>query len=241
MIKAILFDMDGVLYDSMPSHVRAWHETMTAVGVVASPEEFYLFEGRTGHSTINILFNRTFGRDATPEEMERIYAQKTQRFVELEHPESQPMPGAWEVLEKVKALGLQRIIVTGSGQSSLFEKLDKHYPSFFDKDLMITAYDVQHGKPHPEPYLMGLKKGNLQPEEAIVVENAPLGIESARAAGIFTVAVNTGPLPDKILWEAGANAIYLSMHDLAEHLEHLLSKMQVPLVTTPVRNIRAHS
>jgi HAD superfamily hydrolase (TIGR01509 family) len=226
MIKAVLFDMDGVLYDSMPSHVQAWHDTMSGMGVESSKDEYYLYEGRTGHSTINLLFNRTFGRDATPEEIKSLYAKKTQRFVELEYPESKPMTGALEVLEKVKALGLQRIIVTGSGQQSLFEKIDTHYPGFFDKSLMVTAYDVKYGKPHPEPYLMGLKKGNLQPEEAIVVENAPLGVESGRAAGIYTVAVNTGPLPDKILWEAGANAIYPSLHALAEHIEELIDNLK---------------
>ena len=225
MIKAILFDMDGVLYDSMPSHVQAWHETMLSVGAPCSSDEFYMFEGRTGHSTINVIFNRTFDRDATPEELKNIYAQKSQRFMELEHPESQPMQNAIEVLNKVRALGLQRIIVTGSGQRSLFEKLDKHYPSFFDKNLMITAYDVKYGKPHPEPYLMGLKKGNLQPEEAIIIENAPLGVESGKAAGIYTVAVNTGPLPDDILWKSGASEIFPNMQALADNIENLIYKL----------------
>jgi HAD superfamily hydrolase (TIGR01509 family) len=224
VIKAILFDMDGVLYDSMKSHVRAWHETMEKLNVNSSMDDFYLFEGRTGHSTIDTLFNRTFGRDATQEEKERIYSEKARRFVELEQPESQPMKGAREVLEKVKALGLQRIIVTGSGQHSLFQKIHKDFPDFFSKDLMVTAYDVVQGKPHPEPYLTGLKKGGLKPEEAIVVENAPLGIESSRAAGIYTIAVNTGPLPDKILWDAGANVLYPSMYVLAENIEELVLK-----------------
>ena len=225
MIKAVLFDMDGVLYDSMNSHVQAWHETMQKVGAASSIEDFYLFEGRTGHSTIDIFFNRTFGRDATMEEKEQIYARKAKRFMELEQPESRPMQGAIEVLEKVKALGLQRIIVTGSGQHSLFEKLDKHFPNYFLKDLMVTAYDVKYGKPHPEPYLMGLKKGNLKSEEAIVIENAPLGIESSRAAGIYTIAVNTGPLPDKVLWDSGASALYPSMHVLAENIRELIDKL----------------
>ena len=222
MIKAVLFDMDGVLYDSMPSHVQAWHETMSKVGVDALLEDFYMFEGRTGHSTIDLLFNRTFGRDATLEEKNDIYSRKAKRFTELEYPESKPMPGALEVLEKVKSQHLQRIIVTGSGQHSLFERLHKDYPGFFEKDLMVTAYDVKFGKPHPEPYLMGLQKANVKPGEAIVVENAPLGVESAKAAGIYTVAVNTGPLPDKVLLDSGADSIYPDMHTLADNIEKLI-------------------
>jgi HAD superfamily hydrolase (TIGR01509 family) len=196
---------------------------MSAIGVESSLEDFYLFEGRTGHSTIDILFKRTFGRAATLEEKETIYARKAKRFVELGQAESTPMPGSLEVLKKVKTLGLQRIIVTGSGQHFLFEKLHKDFPGYFDKNRMVTAYDVSKGKPHPEPYLKGLEKGNLIPEEAIVIENAPLGVESARAAGIYTVAVNTGPLPDTVLWEAGANILFPSMTALAENLESAIN------------------
>ncbi|MCC8147296.1 MAG: HAD-IA family hydrolase [Bacteroidales bacterium] len=222
MIKAILFDMDGVLYDSMPSHVKAWYDTMSALNAISTPEDFYLFEGRTGESTINILFNRSFGRNATPEEIEKIYAEKARRFTELEQPESKPMRGAQEVLQKVKQMGLLRVIVTGSGQKSLFDKLDHHFPGFFDKDLMVTAYDVKQGKPHPEPYLIGLQRANIKPEEAIVVENAPLGVEAGKAAGIYTIAVNTGPLPDKVLLDSGADILFHSMKDLADTIEKIV-------------------
>ncbi len=220
MIKAVLFDMDGVLYDSMPLHVKAWHDTMLEFGVKADLNEFYLFEGRTAKSTINILFERNLGREATPEEIEQIYERKARRFIELEGGKPIPMPDAMDVLKQVKEAGLMRIIVTGSGQHSLIDKIEKDFPGYFDPLLMVTAYDVKYGKPHPEPYLMGLKKGNLQPDETIVVENAPLGVESARAAGIYTIAVNTGPLPDKVLWDAGANALYHSMGELAEYVEN---------------------
>jgi len=207
--------MDGVLYDSMPNHVQAWLETASAWGLQSEPADFYMMEGRTGATTIDILVRRNWGRSATDEEKETIYAQKAQRFVEL-NTDSKIMSGALDVLKKVKQLGLMRIIVTGSGQPTLFNNLDAHFPGFFDKRLMITAFDVKYGKPHPEPYLMGLKKAGVKPEEALVVENAPLGIESAVAAGIFTIAVNTGPLPDEVLLKAGANALFPSMNALAK-------------------------
>ena len=215
MIKAVFFDMDGVLYDSMPNHVQAWYETLCERGLKADPEEFYGMEGRTGASTIDIIINRNWGRDATQEEKESIYAQKARRFVELNTGEK-VMPGALDVLEKVKQLGLKPVVVTGSGQPTLFNNLDTHFPGFFENDIMVTAYDVQYGKPHPEPYLMGLKKANVKADEAIVIENAPLGIESAVAAGIYTIAVNTGPLPNEVLLKAGAHALFPSMKALAE-------------------------
>ena len=215
MTKAVLFDMDGVLYDSMPIHVQAYDDTLSKWGLKANPEDFYMMEGRTGHSTIDIIINQNWGRSATKEEKETIYSQKAQRFVEL-NTIPKLIPDVTDVLEKVKQLGLIRIVVTGSGQPTLFNNLDAHFPGFFERDLMVTAYDVKHGKPHPEPYLMGLKKANLKPEEAIAIENAPLGIESAVAAGIYTIAVNTGPLSDDVLMRAGAHVLFPSMKKLAE-------------------------
>ena len=84
---------------------------------------------------------------------------------------------------------------------------------------MVTGFDVKHGKPHPEPYLMGLQKAGIQASEAVVVENAPLGVEAAHAAGIFTIAVNTGPLPDDILRQSGADVVLPDMKAAAMFLE----------------------
>ncbi|MDR1631737.1 MAG: HAD-IA family hydrolase [Dysgonamonadaceae bacterium] len=223
MIKAVLFDMDGVLYDSMPGHVQAWHETALSLGFDSNPDDYYLFEGMTGPATIDILFNRAYGHDATEEEKQSIYARKSERFVELSWV-SLPIPGAKEVLEVVKKHKLKRVLVTGSGQPTLYGSLDKDFPGYFEKGLMVTGYDVKFGKPHPEPYLMGLEKAGIKAEEALVVENAPLGVQSAVAAGIYTIAVNTGPLPDKILSDAGASIVFPSMMALSENIETLLKK-----------------
>jgi beta-phosphoglucomutase-like phosphatase (HAD superfamily) len=88
---------------------------------------------------------------------------------------------------------------------------------------MITAFDTKIGKPHPEPFLMGLKKGgNLKPNQALVIENAPLGTESATKAGIFTICVNTGPLDNKILIDAGANIVFQSMPELLDKFPEIL-------------------
>ena len=132
------------------------------------------------------------------------------------------MPGAAEVLAKVKAAGLQRIVVTGSGQRSLIDKLEHTYPGIFEREKMVTAFDVKYGKPHPEPYLIGLQKAGVEANEAIVVENAPLGVQAGVAAGIFTIGVNTGPLADRVLREAGANLLFPSMGVLAQNIEEII-------------------
>lgn len=220
-LKAVLFDMDGVLYDSMPYHAEAWHKVMHKHNMPLSREEAYLHEGRTGASTINLVCTRELKREATPEEIEAIYHEKSIEFNKF--PEAQPMPGAWEVLSKVKANHLTPMVVTGSAQSSLLNRLEKNFPQTFQQELMVTAFDVKYGKPHPEPYLMALDKGKLQPNEAIVVENAPLGVQAAVAAGIFTIAVNTGPLEDKVLLDAGADLLFPSMQAFCDAWENLNS------------------
>ncbi len=211
-LRSVLFDMDGVLFDSMPWHEEAWYQTMKSQGLIFSREEAYMHEGRTGAGTINIVYNRQYHRDATPQEIEEIYRLKTAEF--NKHPQAQPMPGARELLQRVKQEGLVPTVVTGSGQDSLLSKLELFFPGMFRQELMVTAFDVTYGKPNPEPYLMALKKGGLQPHEAIVIENAPLGVESASRAGIFTIAVNTGPLEDQILLDAGADLLFPSMQTL---------------------------
>jgi len=223
-LNAVLFDMDGVLFDSMPRHAYAWCTTLHELGLAFTEEECYLHEGRTGSGTINIVFQRTYGRDATASEVKRIYARKTALFESQS--EAPVMPGALELLHQVKAAGLQRVLVTGSGQEALLTRLNRHFPGQFDVDKMVTAYDVKRGKPDPEPFLMGLKKAGATPRQAIVVENAPLGIQAAKAAGIFTIAVNTGLLKDSHLWDAGADlVIHGGMLALSEKWPALLEAL----------------
>ena len=215
-IKAVLFDMDGVLFDSMPNHAYAWSHAMTQFGLAMTAEEAYMNEGRTGSGTIDMLAQRFWGRNATEEEKQRIYAAKSALFNTL--PEAKPMPGAREALEAARECGAKIVLVTGSAQLSLIEHLELHYPGFFRKELMVTAFDVKRGKPNPEPYLMGLEKAGVRAEEAVVVENAPLGVEAGRAAGIFTIAANTGPLPDEVLKQSGADIVVAGMHEVAQLL-----------------------
>lgn len=216
--------MDGVLFNSMPYHAEAWNKVMQANGFNLSKEEAYLHEGRTGAGTINIICQRQYGRQATQEEIDRIYKEKSIEF--NKYPQPERIPGAWELLQKIKASGLVPMVVTGSGQRSLINRLEQSFPGMFKKELMITAFDVKHGKPNPEPYLMALSKGGFKSNEAIVIENAPLGVEAGHKANIFTIAVNTGPLDAQVLLDAGADLLFPSMTQLCENWEKVQSSLQ---------------
>lgn len=223
-LKAILFDMDGVLFNSMPNHAESWHKVMKQYGFGLSREEAYMHEGRTGAGTINLISRRERGHDATEEEIQAIYKAKTEEFNKC--PKAERMPGALEVLNKIKEEGLTPMVVTGSGQTSLLDRLNSNFPGIFKAELMVTAFDVKYGKPNPEPYLMALKKGGLQANEALVIENAPLGVQAGVTAGIFTIAVNTGPLDDQVLLNEGANLLFPSMLALNENWEMLKQEIE---------------
>lgn len=218
-LKAVLFDMDGVLFNSMPYHADSWHRVMERNNLHLSREEAYMHEGRTGAATINLVYQRQYGENADPELIESIYVEKSAEF--NKNPEAERMPGASEVLQKVITKNLTPVLVTGSGQHSLLDRLAHNFPNVFQRERMVTAFDVKYGKPDPEPYLMGLEKANAQANEAIVVENAPIGIQAGVAAGIFTVAVNTGPLDEQVLLDAGADLLFPSMQVFSDNWEEL--------------------
>lgn len=220
MIRAALIDMDGVLYDSMPRHAAAWERMCREAGLDFLPDEFYLLEGCTGAYTIDVLMQRTLGRHATPDECRDLYRRKTEIFATLPRPDV--MTGAPEAMNALRAAGLTRMLVTGSGQMSVLERLTTDYPGIFDDDKRITGNDVVHGKPDPEPYLKAMERIGAAPGECIVVENAPMGVMAGHRAGAFVVAVTTGPVAPEKLREAGADLVLGSMTELAREIPAIL-------------------
>lgn len=219
--KAIFFDMDGVLFDSMPYHAKAWEEVMRANGLPFTAYDAYLNEGRTGQSVIQEASNKV-NKPCTDQQIEEIYRQKADAFKRMQPNGAQPMDGIKEVLAFLAEHQKQVWVVTGSGQLSLFAQLSTLHPTLFVREQLITAYDVTHGKPHPEPYLKAWERSGLKKEECCVVENAPLGVRAAKNAGLFTIAVNTGILEDERLSQEKADVVLPNMHALLQWLqEHM--------------------
>lgn len=218
--RAALIDMDGTLLDSMKWHTLAWHRLATELGITSTREEFYLYEGMTGASTLNRLFQRAFNRDATADEISRYYKRKTEYFNEL--PRVGIIPGADRMVATLIAHGITRVLVTGSGQLSNLNRLEDDFPQGFAENMRITARDVTKGKPAPEPYLMAMKLAKVSPWQSIVIENAPLGVEAGAASGAFTIAVTTGPIPEEVMVASGADLVLPSMEALADALPGIL-------------------
>ena len=213
--QAVLFDMDGVLYDSMPNHARCWQEAMAKFGLKMTAADVYATEGMRGVETIRLMVKAQQGRDISEDEAQMMYDEKARLFGLL--PKAPIMDGVLGLMEKIKAADMGIVVVTGSGQRPLIERLQHDFKGFVTADKIVSAYDVTRGKPAPDPYLMGLQKaGNLQPWQGVVVENAPMGVRAGVAAKIFTIAVNSGPLPNATLAGEGANIVFDRMTQLRD-------------------------
>ncbi len=223
-VQLALFDMDGVLYDSMPNHARAWHESMSAYGIEMSEQEAYACEGMRGVEVIMQLARQQWGREITESEAEEMYRAKSAAYASMTAPTF--VPGIMDVHVALRSLGIHIGVVTGSGQKTLLSRLASDFSATLTPGLIVSAHDVRRGKPAPDPYLQGISKAcqllgkEILPEQTIVVENAPLGVRSAVAAGCFTIAVNTGPLPDEALRNEGAAMV---LHDMKSLTAAILS------------------
>lgn len=218
--KAVLFDMDGVLINSMPNHEIAWQQSMALFGIHMCAVDAYATEGARGVDTIREMVRLQQGRIIDEEEAQRMYDEKARIFAEL--PKAEIMTGIPQLLELISRSGVTIGVVTGSGQRPLIRRLTNDFSPYIVRERIVTAYDVKRGKPNPDPYLMGMRKCGVNPWQTIVVENAPLGVRAGVAAKAFTIGVNTGPLPDSHLIEAGADWLCHSMKDISDQWPTLI-------------------
>jgi len=220
-LKAVFFDMDGILFDSMPLHAKAWQQAMNEIGLDFSLYDAYMNEGRTGDSTIDEMFLLKYGKTADKETKHKIYQRKSDLFNSFSAIPQQ-IPYVYELLKILKNKDLQIFVVTGSAQISLIDMLNESFPNIFEEGKTVTAFDCKIGKPDPEPYLIALEKAKVEKWQAMVVENAPLGVRSAVAAGLFTIGVNTGILKPEELEKEGANLVLPNMQALIELIADVL-------------------
>ena len=213
--KLVLLDMDGVLVDSMPIHDYAWRTAADKYKLKYEAGEFFRAEGMKGRDTIILLYRKTFDKEPTEDFIEEVYAYKTHLFEERQADILRPIPHVRELILYLKEVrGIDLGVVTGSTTANALSRIGTYFEGLFTEEQLITADKVEKGKPDPEPYLCGMSLTGHSAGETLVVENAPLGVRSAVAAGAFTVAVATGPIPEEILRHEGANLIFPNMRAL---------------------------
>jgi beta-phosphoglucomutase len=188
--RAALFDMDGVITDTMPLHYESWKRAFEPRGIGVQKMDVYLREGMTT-AAMGREIARAKGVELSDEELREIVAEKARLFGELVRERARAYEGVEETLRMLRNNGLKLALVTGSMRISARAVLEKvGLEGAFD--AIVGAEDVSEGKPGPEPYLAAMKRLNVPALDCVVVENAPLGIKSAKAAKAgFVIAITT--------------------------------------------------
>lgn len=218
-IHAIIFDCDGVVVDSNRLHVETWRETAAAHGYpMADPEHI----GKCGLRTIAVI--RDLLRwPVDEEEAVRLGEEKESRYREcIRAGGIEPIAGVRETLEKAAALGLPCALGSSAPRENARLCLESLGLVPFFK-AVVTGEDVERGKPHPDIFLAAARKLGVPPEECLVIEDAPAGVEAAHRAGMRAIALLTSHTPEEL---AAADALARDFRDPAfgEALERFRGK-----------------
>lgn len=213
-IDSVIFDMDGVITNSMPEHYFSWKQVLEEEGIAISQHEVYLREGQPGSQTVKELFvlhNRSYTKKIGDE----ILSKKESLFKQVI--KTRYIQGSRTLLRNLHSQGIRLALVTGTARHEVHKILPDSIYNLFS--VIVTGTDVKHGKPHPEPFIKALTQLEIEPQSAVVIENAPFGIQAAKAAGIRTIAIETS-LPREYLQEA--DDIFSSIKELTDRINFKL-------------------
>ena len=185
-LKALLFDLDGTLIDSMPHHQNAWTEWYARRGLAMNAGEF--FAATAGRSNAEILLDLFPSHSADEhvamaDEKEAIYREFAAASLAL-------IDGAQAFVEQARAGGLRLAVCTASTLPNMALAFDRHGIDGWVETIVSPA-DGLRGKPHPDIFLEAANRLGIAPQDCVVFEDAPLGVEGARRAGMKAVALTT--------------------------------------------------
>lgn len=187
MIKAVIFDMNGVIIDDEPVHEKAFRLVCKEFSVELTSEIYEeLCFGRTdveGFDNIIKIFNL---RNILPEELVEKKAELYFQFIEGN---AKSYRGVLDLIKLLK--GKIKLAVASNSREDEVDATLKNFgiKDFFD--VVITGSDIKKGKPDPESYLLATKKLNERPEDCLAIEDSPAGVASAKAAGLKCAAITT--------------------------------------------------
>lgn len=184
--KAVLFDMDGVVVDSMPYHYRSWKQIFRSLGINLDKLEIYKREGEQGIGSISAILV-DHGIHLSVDDRKKLLHQKEMLFKKIASPRL--LPGIEPLIKDLKKEGYQLALVTGTSRS----EIDYVLPSclIVSFDVLVTGDSIERGKPAPDPYMKAIEYLKIRPSDSVVIENAPFGILSAKKAGALCIAITT--------------------------------------------------
>jgi beta-phosphoglucomutase len=187
MIRGVLFDLDGVIVDTLHYHYLAWkHMFEKCGGSPVSEQTVLLHEGRNSREILPILMKET--GVTIPKEQQADFIEEKRAYYRSIVQVTR-YPNALETINELRSRGFKVALVTACALKNMQHSLDSEQQAYFD--FIITGDEVPRAKPFPDPYITAARQLGLGPEECVVVENAPLGIEAARNAGMCCVAIET--------------------------------------------------
>jgi beta-phosphoglucomutase family hydrolase len=184
-IKAVIFDLDGVLVDTGEFHKQSWYDLADREGFALTEEFFYGTFGMQNYQIIPQLVP-----EVTPAELERMSVWKEIRFRELIHGKLNLLDGAKALIEDLKHNHF-KLAVGSSAPKVNLEFMLTEAGAYDDFDALVCGENVENGKPAPDTFLKAAEKLQIPPQRSIVIEDAVQGIQAAHAAGMAAVAITT--------------------------------------------------
>jgi HAD superfamily hydrolase (TIGR01509 family) len=182
---AVLFDLDGVIVDSRNYHMAAWEQWALVEGVAHPPGYFHDMFGRRNDAIIGGLL-----QNVAPAEFQRLARRKESLFRDAARGNIEPLPGVLPLLATLANLGVPQAIVTSTPRENLDLILDSW--GIADRfGALVAEEDASKGKPDKEGFLVAAAALDAEPRACIVIEDAPAGIEAAKAAGMRAIGVTT--------------------------------------------------
>lgn len=217
--RGVIFDMDGVLIDSYRAHFESWKAMLAERGETMTREQFDATFGRTSREVIASLWPE---KELSDEEIAAMDHRKEALFREIVARDFPAMPGAVELLSSLHASGFLLAVGSSGPPENVFEALDRLGNRWLF-DAVITGADVTRGKPDPQVFRLAADRLGLTPRQCVVVEDAPLGVQAAHAAGMSCVGLtSTGRTPEML---ADADLVVGSLQELSpETFAALLAK-----------------
>ena len=195
-MKAVIFDMDGVLVDTNPHHKTAWREYYQRNGKTLSDAEFV--QHVSGKHNTDIVAHLFAGETLTPEEVNRLANEKESLFREIYQPDITPVAGLIPFLKALKEAGIKLAVATSAPVENLDFVMDAlHIRTYFD--ALLNESMVSHPKPDPEIYQKAMEMLGVEPGDSVIFEDSMTGIQAAKASGAMVVGMATTQTPDE-LW-----------------------------------------
>jgi len=218
MIKAVIFDVDGTLIDSVDLHAQAWQQILTQYGHDIPVEEIRHQIGKGGDQLLPVFVSK----EEIESWGEKIQDERSKLFKKEYLAKVKPFPMARELFERILRDGKQ-IALASSGKEDEVKRYEKIAGIADLIDVSTSSDDAEKSKPHPDIFqaAMGKLKG-IKPDEAIVIGDTPYDAEAAGKAGLRTIGVLCGGFPEAELRAAGCVAIYRDPADLLSRYDSSL-------------------